>query len=266
MSNLRQSRRQQHLTPERREEDDIDRRGTKRRESLTDYTDHRAEKERMEPQDKATGTQDTQGGAISLTQEDVVIKEEAKGNSDLRADREQFTISKQVASDGLPSRSSSGISGALSSGIEQTRLPPHKRRRDRRRSNNKGTARGQSSTQKLTERMAQQPSLLERYEQRLQRTSSERPTTLLYANEASTSPHKRERMAQGREDNPTFRIQGRSQQHHGLGYEPPGSEGQLSEEEDTLSSLEEAPSFQEFAREQVLATQTPHEKEALKNR
>ncbi|KNC83700.1 hypothetical protein SARC_04059 [Sphaeroforma arctica JP610] len=114
--------------------------------------------------------------------------------------------------------------------------------------------------------MAQQQSLLERYEQRLQRTSSERPTTLLCANEASTSPHKREPIAQGREENPTFRIQGHSQQHHGLGYESPWSEGQLSEEEDTLSSLEEAPSFQEFAREQGLAKQNPHGKEALKNR
>ncbi|KNC80681.1 hypothetical protein SARC_06970 [Sphaeroforma arctica JP610] len=236
---MKGTRRQQYLTSERREEDDIDRRGTKRRQSLTDYTDHRAEKERMEPQDGAVHSQTaatdrqaskTPRGAISLTQEDVVINDEAKENSDLRADREQSITSEQVASDGLPSRSSSGISGASSSGTERPRLPPHKRRRYRCRKNNKGTARGQSSTQKLTERMAQQQSLLERYEQRLQRTSSERPTTLLYANEASTSPHKRERMAQGREDNPTFRIQGRSQQHHGLGYESPGSGGQLSEE------------------------------------
>ncbi|KNC76455.1 hypothetical protein SARC_11045 [Sphaeroforma arctica JP610] len=231
MSNLRQSRRQQHLTPERREEDDIDRRGTKRRQSFTGYTDHRAEKERMEPQDGAVHSQaaatdrqasKTPRGAISLTQEDVVINDEAKGDSDRRADREQFITSEQ-------------------------------RRRDRRRSNIKGgTARGQSSTQKLTERMAQQQSVLEKYEQRLQHTSSELPTTLLYANEASTSPHKRERMAQGREDNPKFRIQGPSQQHHGLGYKSSGSAGQLSEEEDTLSSLEEDLSFQEFARDQVL--------------
>ncbi|KNC79354.1 hypothetical protein SARC_08246 [Sphaeroforma arctica JP610] len=274
MSNLRQNRRQQHLTPERREEDDIDRRGTKPRQSLTCYTDHRAEKERMEPQDRAVHSQaaatdrqasKTPRGAISLTQEDVVINDEAKGNSDLRADREQSITSEHVASDGLPSRSSSGISGASSSGIEQPRLPPNKLRRYRRRPNNKGTARGQSSTQKLTELMAQQQSFLERYEQRLQRTSSEQPTTLLYANEASINPHKRKRMAQGKEDNPTFWIQGHSQQHHGLGYESPGSEGQLSEEEDTLSSLEEAPSFQEFAREQVLAKQNPHGQEALKN-
>ncbi|KNC82669.1 hypothetical protein SARC_05046 [Sphaeroforma arctica JP610] len=228
----------------------------------------------MEPQDGAVHSQaastdrqasKTPRGAIGLPREVVVINDEAKGNSDLRADREQSITSKHVASDRLPSRSSSGISRASSSGIEQPRLPPNKCRRYRRRPNNKGMVRGQSSTQKLTELMAQQQSLLERYEQRLQRTSSERPTTLLYANEASTSPHKRERMAQGREDNPTFRIQGRSQQHHGLGYEPPGSEGQLSEKEDTLSSLEEAPSFQEFAREQVLAQQNPHGK-ALKNR
>ncbi|KNC79400.1 hypothetical protein SARC_08200 [Sphaeroforma arctica JP610] len=218
----------------------------------------------MEPQDApgkvhyqavATGRQasKTPKGDISLSQEDVVINGEAKGDTDLRADREQYITGEHVASDGLPSRSSSGISEALSSGKGQPRLPPNKRRRHRRRSYTKGTVRGQSSTQKLTELMAQQQSLLEKYEQRLQRTSSEQPATLLSANEASTSPHKRGHMAQGTKDNPTFRIQGRSKQHHGLGYESPGSEGQLSKEEDTLSSLEEAPSFQEFAREQVLA-------------
>ncbi|KNC86557.1 hypothetical protein SARC_01330 [Sphaeroforma arctica JP610] len=155
MSNPRQSRRQQYLTPERREEDDIDRRGTKRRQSITDYTNQRAEKERAEPQD------------------------------------------------------------------------------------------------------AQGESLLEKYEQRLQRTSSERPTTLLSATESSSSSHQRVHTARGREDNPTFCIQGRSQKYHGLGYELPGSEGQLTEEKDTLSSFEEAPSFQEFAREQVVGQAEP---------
>ncbi|KNC84854.1 hypothetical protein SARC_02936 [Sphaeroforma arctica JP610] len=265
MSNLRQSRRQQHLTPERREEDDIDHRGTKRRQFPPYPPVYRTEKERMGPQDGKVHSQEaatdrqatkTPRGDISLTQEDVVNNDEAKGDSDLRADKEQSITGEYVASIGLPSRSSSGISGASSSGIEQPRVPPNKRRRYRRRPNNKSTARGQSSTQKLTGLMAQQQSPLEKYEQKLQRTSSERPTTMLSPNKASTS----------REDNLTFRIQGRSQQHHGLEYESPGLEGQLSEEEDTLSSLEEAPSFQEFAREQVLAKQNPHGKEALKTR
>ncbi|KNC84666.1 hypothetical protein SARC_03127 [Sphaeroforma arctica JP610] len=258
MSNLRQSRRQQHLTPERREEDDIDCRGTKRRQSVTDHTGQRAENGRMEPQDgevhhPATANNrqasKTPRGDISLTKEDVVINDEAKGYPDLRADRGQSITGEHVASSRLSSCSSSGISGASSSGNEQPRIPPNKRRQHRRRSNNKGTVQGQSSTKKLTELMAQQQSLLEKYEQRLKRTSSERPTTVLSAHEALTSPHKRGHRARGREDNPTFRIQGRSQQHHGLGYESPGSADQLSKEEETLSSLEEAPSFQEFARE-----------------
>ncbi|KNC76070.1 hypothetical protein SARC_11417 [Sphaeroforma arctica JP610] len=202
----------------------------------------------MEPQDApvkvhyqavATGRQasKTHRGDISPSQEDVVINGEAKGDPDLRVNREQYITGEHVASDGLPSRSSSGISGVSSSGKGQPRLPPNKRRRHRRRSTNKGTVRGQSSTQKLTELMVRQQSLLEKYEQRLQRTSSERPTTLLSATEASTSPHKRGHRAQGKEDNPTFCIQGRSKQHHGLGYESPGSEGQFSEEEDTLPAL-----------------------------
>ncbi|KNC80522.1 hypothetical protein SARC_07115 [Sphaeroforma arctica JP610] len=259
MSNLRQSRRQQHLTHERREEDYIDRRRTKCHQSVTDHTGQRAENGRIQ-------ASKTPRGDISLTKGDVVINDEAKGDPDLRADRGQSITGEHVASSGLPSCSSLGISGASSSGNEQPRLPPNKRRRHRRRSNNKGTVQGQSSTKKLTELMVQHQSLLEKYEQRLKRTSSERPTTVLSAHEALTSPRKRRHRARGREDNPTFRIQGRSQQHHGLGCESPGSIGQLSEEEETLSSLEEAPLFQEFAREQVLAKQIPHGQEALKNR
>ncbi|KNC86389.1 hypothetical protein SARC_01484 [Sphaeroforma arctica JP610] len=174
----------------------------------------------------------TPRGDTGLFGEDIVYDSESIGVPDLRADRNQINTREYVASNGLPSCSSSGTFGASYSDNDQPRLPPNKRRRHRRRTNNKGTARDQSSAQKLTGLMVQQQSLLEKYEQRLQRISSERYTTLLSATETSAGTHKRAHKSLGNEDNPTLRIQGRTRPHRGLGYVSPGSEGQLSEEEE----------------------------------
>ncbi|KNC78743.1 hypothetical protein SARC_08838 [Sphaeroforma arctica JP610] len=167
MSNPLQSRRQQHLNPERRKEDDIDQCGTKRRQSNPDRSDphpgqalegqQQARLELLHPvsvNDKQSPTAHREEPVHSG--DDVVFEGETKGVPDLRADRSQTTTGEYVASNGLSSRSSSGTSGALSSSNDQPRLPPNKCRRYRRRTNNKDTVRGQSSAQKLTELMAQQ--------------------------------------------------------------------------------------------------------------
>ncbi|KNC80933.1 hypothetical protein SARC_06721 [Sphaeroforma arctica JP610] len=88
---------------------------------------------------------------------------------------------------------------------------------------------------------------------------------MLAATETPTGTHERVHTSLGNEDNPTFRIQGRTHPHHGLGYESPGTEDRSTEGEMTLSSIEDTPSFQEFARQQVFAKQNPHGSEALKN-
>ncbi|KNC83140.1 hypothetical protein SARC_04591 [Sphaeroforma arctica JP610] len=113
--------------------------------------------------------------------------------------------------------------------------------------------------------MAKQQSLLEKYEQRLQRTTTGRPTIELAATENATGTHERVHTSLGSKYSPVFRIQGRTRPHHRLGYESPGSKDRSTEGEETLSSIEDTPSFQEFAREQVLAKQNPHGSEALKN-
>ncbi|KNC79461.1 hypothetical protein SARC_08146 [Sphaeroforma arctica JP610] len=264
------------LHPERRKEDGIDRRGTKRRQSNPDRSgphpgqalegQQQARLEVLHPvsaNDKQSSTAHRDEHVHSGN--DIVFEGETKGVPDLRADRSQTTTGEYVASNGLSTRSSSGTSGALSSSNDQPRLPPNKRRRYRHRFNNKDTVRDRSSAQKLAELMAQQQSLLEKYEQRLQRTTAERPTTRLAATETATGTHERVHTSLGSEDNLTFRIQGHTRPRHGLGYESPGSEERSTEGGETLSYIEDTSYFQEFAREQVLAKQNPHVSEALKN-
>ncbi|KNC74919.1 hypothetical protein SARC_12543, partial [Sphaeroforma arctica JP610] len=167
-------RRQQHLNPIRRKEDDIDRRGTKRRQSNLDRTSPHTgqvlegqQQARLEAHHPVSATDKQSPTAHedkpAHSGDDVVFEGETKRVPDLRADRSQT-------------------------------IPD-------------------ASAVKLTELMAQQQSLLERYEQRLQRTTTDRLTTLLAATETSTGTHKRVHTSPGNEDNPTFRIHGRTRPH-----------------------------------------------------
>ncbi|KNC75903.1 hypothetical protein SARC_11578, partial [Sphaeroforma arctica JP610] len=264
MSYPRQSRRQQLLNPERRKEDDIDRRGTKRRQSHTERSaphsgqalegqqqTHLGAPHPVSADDKQPPTANKDGPVQS--DEDVIFEGETKEVPDLRVDSSQTFIGEQVASKGLSFRSSPGTPGALSPSNDQPRLPPNKRRHHRRRTNNKETAREQSSEAHGADGTQQSLSW---------KNTNRGPA----AKGRSSDAHERVEAVPEDEDNPTFRIQGCKRPYHGLGYKSPGSEDRSTEEEDTLSASENTPTFQEFAHEQVLARQNPHGKEAVKNR
>ncbi|KNC87449.1 hypothetical protein SARC_00431 [Sphaeroforma arctica JP610] len=169
MSDSRQSRRQQHVNPERRKEDDIDRRGTKRRQPNPDHINQQPEKDPDEHNQVNQGFLDPSNGLSSFVFGEfrlivlrlAVIFRPAVSN----------TASTYPGGNSKPSNS-------------QPCLPSGKRRRHHRR-NNKGNVLDQYSAQKLTQLMAQQRPLPDKYEQRLQRTSPVRPIPTTETNNSS---------------------------------------------------------------------------------